>query len=59
MAEDSQTKLFPFDKDESGSSELDTTDKNWFDRTFGPMKAGALRGSVFTIISSSIGAGEY
>ena len=51
-------KLIPFDEDENRSSELETGDRPWFERTFGPMRAGALRGSIFTIISSSIGAGN-
>ncbi len=58
LEETTNHKLIPFDKDESSISEIDTGDRSWFERTFGPMRAGALRGSIFTIISSSIGAGN-
>lgn len=58
LEETTNHQLIPFDKDESRSSELSTGDRSWFERTFGPMRAGALRGSIFTIISSSIGAGN-
>jgi len=58
LEESTNHKLLHFDKDESSNSEIDTRDRSWFERTFGPMKAGALRGSIFTIISSSIGAGN-
>jgi hypothetical protein len=50
--------FLPFDSGETESSMVSDSRRSWMERTFGPLKPGSLRGSTFTIISCTIGAGD-
>ncbi|OMJ84758.1 hypothetical protein SteCoe_14080 [Stentor coeruleus] len=45
------------EKDLSSMVMSPTSDLTWFRRTFKPMKQGSVRGSVFTLASTAMGAG--
>lgn len=47
--------LMPFDDSEGESPS--SFRKSWSQRTFGKMLPGSLRGSIFTMVSTAIGAG--
>lgn len=51
----SRNPLMPFDESE-GDSPYNFR-KSWSQRTFSKMMPGSLRGSIFTMISTAIGAG--
>lgn len=54
----SNQALLPFDQSETNYSLMSDQNRSWLDRTFSPLKPGSLRGSTFTIISCTIGAGK-
>lgn len=52
----SRSPLMPFDESPEGDS-TSSFRKSWTQRTFGKMLPGSLRGSIFTMVSTAIGAG--
>ena len=56
----SNEKLIPLDVRERAIQSVvlpSVETKTWTERTFGKMKAGSVRGSIFTLASTAMGAG--
>lgn len=51
-----RSPLLPFDEGVDSGDESNFR-KSWSQRTFGKMLPGSLRGSIFTMVSTAIGAG--
>ena len=45
-------------KEEEEANNISVDDRNWFGRTFGKMRPGALRGSIFSLSILSLGIGS-